>query len=142
VCFVVHKTISKLECVILTILFLPVQKTTIVGALGRGICSVLVKLTQDKAIQFEDLEFIADHTDKLSLLLEGGDSDAVFGSMASSRSPSLHAILEASPSEDDLLRACNAMISVIPIVTTLPSEETSAPQTIPVRPNRYNNTSP
>jgi hypothetical protein len=142
VCFVVCKTISELKCAILTILFLPVQKTLTVGALGRWICIVLVKLTQDKAIQFEDLEFITDHTDNLSLLLEGGDSGAVVGSMASSGSPSLHAILEESPSEDDLLRACNVVISIIPIATTLPSEETSAPQTIPARPNRYNNTSP
>jgi hypothetical protein len=41
VCFVVHKTISELERMILTTLFLPVQKTLTVGALGRGICSML-----------------------------------------------------------------------------------------------------
>jgi hypothetical protein len=35
-CFVVHKTISELEHVILTTLFLPVKKTPIVGAPGRG----------------------------------------------------------------------------------------------------------
>jgi hypothetical protein len=45
VCFVVHKTISELERVILTTLFLPVQKTPIVGALGREICSVLFLYT-------------------------------------------------------------------------------------------------
>jgi hypothetical protein len=41
VCSVVHKTISELECVILTTLFLPVQKIVAVGMPGRWICSVL-----------------------------------------------------------------------------------------------------
>jgi hypothetical protein len=41
VCSVVHKTISKPECIILTTLFLPVQKILTVGTPGRGICSVL-----------------------------------------------------------------------------------------------------
>jgi hypothetical protein len=41
VCFIVRKTILKLEHVILTTLFLLVQKTPTVGVLGRGICSVL-----------------------------------------------------------------------------------------------------
>jgi hypothetical protein len=40
-CIVVHKTISELECTILTTLFLPVQKTLIVDASGGEICSVL-----------------------------------------------------------------------------------------------------
>jgi hypothetical protein len=44
VCFVVHKTTSELEHAILTIMFLPVQKTPTVGALGRGICSILFPL--------------------------------------------------------------------------------------------------
>jgi hypothetical protein len=39
--FIVHKTISKLECAILTTLFLPVQNTPTVGALKREIYSVL-----------------------------------------------------------------------------------------------------
>jgi hypothetical protein len=66
--------------------------------------------------------------------------------MAHSGSLSLHAILEESPSEDNstlsegesssfpVLRACNAVISVVPSVTTPPPEETPVPQTIPVRP--------
>jgi hypothetical protein len=41
VCFVVRKTSSELEHMILTILFLPVQKTPTVGMLERGICNVL-----------------------------------------------------------------------------------------------------
>jgi hypothetical protein len=41
VCFVVCKTISKLERAILTTLFLPVQKTSTVDVPGMGICSVL-----------------------------------------------------------------------------------------------------
>jgi hypothetical protein len=41
VCFVVRKTISELERVILTTLFLLVQTTLIVGMLGREICIVL-----------------------------------------------------------------------------------------------------
>jgi hypothetical protein len=40
-CFVVHKTTSKLERATLTTLFLSVQKTPTVGMLGGGICSVL-----------------------------------------------------------------------------------------------------
>jgi hypothetical protein len=41
VCFVVHKTTSELKRTILTTLFLLVQKTPIVGVVGRGICSML-----------------------------------------------------------------------------------------------------
>jgi hypothetical protein len=39
--FIVYKTTSELECVILTTLYLTGSKTPIVGALGMGICSVL-----------------------------------------------------------------------------------------------------
>jgi hypothetical protein len=72
--------------------------------------------------------------------LEGGDSGATVRVMAYSGSPSLHAILEESPSDDDsvssegessgspLPRACNVVISAVPIVTTSPSH------TIPMRP--------
>jgi hypothetical protein len=42
--FVVHKTVSTLEHTILTTLFLSVQKTPIIGVLGRGICSTLFLL--------------------------------------------------------------------------------------------------
>jgi hypothetical protein len=40
-CFVVRKTTSKLEHMILTTLLVPVQKTPTVGTPGRGICSML-----------------------------------------------------------------------------------------------------
>jgi hypothetical protein len=39
--FVVHKTTSELKCVIFTTLFFLVQKTSTVGTVGMGICSVL-----------------------------------------------------------------------------------------------------
>jgi hypothetical protein len=45
VCFVVHKTISELEYVILTTLFLHVQKISTIGTPGKGICSVLFLYT-------------------------------------------------------------------------------------------------
>jgi hypothetical protein len=101
-----------------------------------------IKLTQGEAIHFEDLEFIADHFDNLSLSPEGNDSGAIVGGMARSGSLSLHAILEESPSEDDstssnggssefpVPQACNRVNSTIPIATMPPSEETPALQTI------------
>jgi hypothetical protein len=98
-----------------------------------------IKLTQDEAIHFEDLEFITDRSDNSSWTPEGGDSSAIVKGMSYSGSPSLHAILEESPSGDDsassegesssfpLQRACSVVISTIPIVTTGPLEETSVP---------------
>jgi hypothetical protein len=77
-------------------------------------------------------------------LPEGNDSGTIFIGMANSGSPSLHAILEESPSEDDsALRdgessgfpipwECNAVTSVIAIVTMPPPEETPMLQTMPV----------
>jgi hypothetical protein len=68
--------------------------------------------------------------------------------MARSGSPSLHAILEESLSEDDLasskgesfgffvLRACNMVTSAIPIATMPLPEETPMLQTIPAVPQR------
>jgi hypothetical protein len=105
-----------------------------------------VELTQDEAICFKDLKFIADHFDNLSLSPEGDDSGIVVRSMARSGSPSLHAILEESPSEDDsassegessgfhVPRVCNVVTCAIPIVTTPPLEETLVFQTIPTVP--------
>jgi hypothetical protein len=110
-----------------------------------------IKVTQDDAIHLEDLMFITDSSDNLCLTTEGeggGDSDAVVRGMARSGSPSLHAILKESPSEDDstsskgessgfpLWRACNAMISVDPILNTSTPEEILAPQTILMRPQQ------
>jgi hypothetical protein len=157
---------------ILSTLFLPVQKTSTVGAPGRGICSMLflytfqwfilckstvaigdislfsIELTQDEAIRFKDLEFIADHFNNLNLLAEGDDSSTIIGGMACSRSPSLHAILKKSPSEDDSARSegessgfpipmvCNVVTSATPIATTPPLEDTPSHQTIPVMTQR------
>jgi hypothetical protein len=68
--------------------------------------------------------------------------------MAHTWSPSLPAIIEESPSEDDsassvgesasspLPRVCNTVISIVPIVTMPPSEETPVLQIIPMRPQR------
>jgi hypothetical protein len=89
VCFVVHNTISELERTILTTLFLPGQKTPIVGASGRGIYSVLflwmfrwllhqntpslptattdIGLALGKTIHFSSLEFTTDHLGRLIL---------------------------------------------------------------------------
>jgi hypothetical protein len=103
-----------------------------------------IRFTQDKAIHFEDIEFITDHSNNLSLSPEGDDSGAVVGGMAHSRSQSLHAILEESPNEHDwassegessffhVPRACNVLISTIPITTAPMLEETKVPQTIPM----------
>jgi hypothetical protein len=107
-----------------------------------------VKLTQDEAIHFEDLEFTVDHSNNLSPSPEGDDSSVVVEGTAHSGSPSLLAILEKSPSKDNLAssegessgfpvpRACNAVISTVPIVTMPPPEETLMPQTILARPQR------
>jgi hypothetical protein len=101
-----------------------------------------VELTQDKAIHFKDLEFITDHLDNLHLLPEGDNSSTVIGGMARSGSPSLHAILEESPSGDNsassegessgfpIPMACNVVTSATPITTTPLPEETPVHQTI------------
>jgi hypothetical protein len=68
---------------------------------SSDICLFGVELTQDEAICFKDLGFIADHIDSLSLSPEGDDSGAVVRGMARSGSLSLHAILEESPNVDD-----------------------------------------
>jgi hypothetical protein len=105
-------------------------------------------LTRDQATHFKDLEFIADHLDNLRLLPEGDDSSPVVGGMSRSGSPSLHAILEESPSGDDstssegesnssaIPTACNVVTSITPIVTTPLLEETPAHQTIPAVPQQ------
>jgi hypothetical protein len=100
-------------------------------------------LTQDEAIHFECLKFITDPSHDQGLLPEGNNSGAVFMGMAHSGSPSLHAILKESPSEDDstlingessdfpIPRECNMVTSAIPIATMPPPEETPTLQTIP-----------
>jgi hypothetical protein len=99
--FIVYKTISELEHTILTTLFLPVQKTLTIGALGRGfaVCFHLdvpmvtslklslvvngnnltgIGLTPSKTIHFGSLEFIVDRLGRLSLSPYEGDSSAIF----------------------------------------------------------------
>jgi hypothetical protein len=87
------------------------------------------------AIHSRYLEFITDHVGNLSPSLEGSYSDAVVGGMTHSGTPSLHAILEESPSEDDsslskessnspLPSMCNKVTSAAPIMTMPPLEET------------------
>jgi hypothetical protein len=105
-----------------------------------------INLNQDKAIHFEDLEFIANRPRQLESATREADSGAVVRGMARSGSPSPHAILEESSNEDDLassegessgfplLMVCNVVIYIIPIVTMSPPEETSMSQTIPARP--------
>jgi hypothetical protein len=124
VCFVVHKTTSKLEHVILTTLFLSVLKTPTVGAPGRGICSTLfsldilivtspkvsfvanginltgASLAPGKTIQFSYLEFTADRLGHLSLYPKERDSAAIFIGVVHSGSPSLHTTLEDSSDKD------------------------------------------
>jgi hypothetical protein len=92
--------------------------------------------TGDIYLHFEDLEFISNHFDNLSLPPEGNDSGAVVRGMVCSGSPSLHAILEESPSKDNsalsgggsfvfpIPQACNVVTLAIPILTMPPSEET------------------
>jgi hypothetical protein len=95
-----------------------------------------------------DLEFIADHSGNLSLSPDGGNSGAVVGGMTHSGSPSLHAIPEESPNEDDsassegeifvspLPTACNMVTSVVPIATMPPPEVTPSFQILPTRPQQ------
>jgi hypothetical protein len=106
-----------------------------------------IDLTPDEAIHFTNLELIANHFNNLSLT-KGDDAGAIVGIMARSGSPSLYAILEESPSEDDsalregessgfpIPRKCNMMTSAIPIVTMPPLEETPTFQTILAVPQR------
>jgi hypothetical protein len=102
VCFVVCKTISELEHVILTTLFLSVQKTPTVGARGRGhlqrafpldvpMVSSLnlsflsngnnltgVGLAPGETIRFGSFEFTMDHLGCLSLSPMEWDSGTFF----------------------------------------------------------------
>jgi hypothetical protein len=105
-----------------------------------------VKITKDEAIHFEDLEFATNHSNNLGLSPKEDDFDAVVWGMAHSGPLSLHAILEESSNEDDsassegessglpVPRACNAVISTVPIATMPSLEEPPMPQTIPARP--------
>jgi hypothetical protein len=102
-----------------------------------------VELTWGETIYFVNPEFITNHFDSQSLSPEGNDSCAIFVGMVHSGSPSLHAILEESASEDDsassdeersdfpIPQDCNVVTPAIPVATTPPPEETLVLQTIP-----------
>jgi hypothetical protein len=104
--------------------YLLVQKTSIVGAIGRGIVasfplSILMVhspkpiivandnnltgmgFTLGETIYYGRLEFNADHFVDLTLSPEGNDSGTIFMGMVPSASPSQHTILEESIDEDD-----------------------------------------
>jgi hypothetical protein len=82
---------------------------------------------ETSATHYENLE---------SVTRRGADSNIVFRGMTRSGSPSLHAILEESRSEDDSVlsegessgspvpRACNTVMSATPIMTKPPLEVT------------------
>jgi hypothetical protein len=113
-----------------------------------------VELTRYEAIRFKDLEFITNYLNNFHLSLEGDDSSAMVEGMAHNRSPSLHVILEESPSEDDLASsegessdspipmACNMVTSATPITSTPQPKETSVHQTIPAVLQRVTNLRP
>jgi hypothetical protein len=90
-----------------------------------------IELTWGEILRFRNLEFITDHFDNQSLSPEGNYSGIIFVGMVHRRSPSLHAILVESTSEDDLAssdggsfgfpipRECNVVTPAIPIMTCL-----------------------
>jgi hypothetical protein len=124
VCFIVRKTISELECAILIILFLPVQKNTgswctrkgnLQRALPLDILMVPspkfsfvangnnpigVGLAPGSTIQFGSLGFTADHLGRLSLSHQERDSSVIFVGMVHNGSRSLHTTLKESTDED------------------------------------------
>jgi hypothetical protein len=73
-----------------------------------------------------DLEFITNYSDDISTPPEGADSGTASRVMTHSGSPSLHAIIDELPSEDNpvmseeessgspLLRSCHAMMPATP----------------------------
>jgi hypothetical protein len=75
-----------------------------------------VELTPDGGIRFEDLEFIANHFDNLSPSPKEDDSSTIVGGMARSGSPSLHAILEESPSDDEVLPSAKLCLVVLGVL--------------------------
>jgi hypothetical protein len=118
VCFIVRKTISKLEHVILTILFLLMQKTPTVGTSGReglqctfplyvsmvtspklsfitnGDNPTGVGLATGETIHFGNLEFTAEDLGHLSLSPYEGNSSIIFVGMVYNGSLSLHTVLK------------------------------------------------
>jgi hypothetical protein len=96
-----------------------------------------VKFARGETISFGGMEFITDRFDNLSFSPEGNASGAIVVGMVHSGSPSLHAILKESTSEDDLAsrdegisgfpisQGCNVVSPIVPITTTPLSEGTS-----------------
>jgi hypothetical protein len=146
---------------ILTTLYHASAKTPIVGMPGREICSVLSSSRSDGSIIYiNSMLLLATCTliqhqvrPRCRLTasttwishLAGAGFGAQFEGMTRSESPSLHAILEKSPSEDDLassegesygsplLRACNMVILVRAYTPTPPSKATPASHTAAAR---------
>jgi hypothetical protein len=124
---------------ILTNLYLAGAKNTNSWRFRRGICSVLSSSRSDGSIVY--IKFVQD-TGQLHGL------SARFRGMTHSESPLLHAILEESPSEDDmtssegesfgspLLRVCSTVIPIRAHTPTLPPEGTLASQAAAARPQR------
>jgi hypothetical protein len=139
-----------------------VQQTPTVGTPGRGICSVLSSSRYGGSIIYINSpslsamcisirhQVCSRHWPTASTTWishpVGVGSNAWFGGMTSSQSPSLHAILEELPSEDDsassegesygspLLRACSTVIPVRARTPTPPPEVTPASQVAAARP--------
>jgi hypothetical protein len=122
VCFIVCRTTSELERVILTTLYLAGTKTLTVGAPGRGFAACFssgrsdgyftktlfvandnnptgIGLALGETICFGSLEFTTDRLGRLSLSPEDGDLGAIFIGMVHSGSPSLHTALKDSSNE-------------------------------------------
>jgi hypothetical protein len=147
---------------ILTTLYLVSSKTPIVGTLGRGICSVLFSSCSDGFIIYINSPSplatcvfirhqVRSRRRPTALITwishpAGPGSSTRFGGMTHSVSPSLHNILEESPSKDNLalsegesygsplLRACNTVIPVRACTLTLPTEVTLVCQAVAARP--------
>jgi hypothetical protein len=123
VCFVVHKTISKLERMILTILFLCIENTDSwhdrkwdlqrafpldipmvpspkLSFVANGNNPTGVGLAHGDTIHFGSLEFTIDRLDHLSLSPQEGDSSAIFVGMVYSGMSSLHTTLEETSNKD------------------------------------------
>jgi hypothetical protein len=90
VCFVVHKTTSELEHVMLTTMILPVQKTPTVGTLGRGIYSVFSSERSAGSLicTRHRFEFIANYFHVLSRSSRRSNSDSTFIGSTHSGTPS------------------------------------------------------
>jgi hypothetical protein len=70
---------------------------------------------------------LADHSRNLEFATRRGvDSGAIFKGMTHSGSPSLHDLLEESPTRmiRSRARGCNMVMSTTPVMTTPPPDET------------------